>query len=449
MSKPVAWGASPGTGKIWLSVLTAVAIAPAVDAAAAEQRRPNVVVILIDDMGYGDLGCYGSKEIRTPNIDRLAREGVRLTDGYANGPVCTPTRCGFITGRYQQRVGLEWAIGPGMKKPGLAASETSIARMLNDHGYATALYGKWHLGYRPEFNPVSHGFDKFFGILSGNVDHYAHREINGEADLYEGTHPVEKTGYLTDLITARAVQEIQERSKQPFFLYVAYNAVHWPFQPPGHPDERIRATWFNGSRRDYAAMLERVDAGVGQILEVLDREKLTDSTLVVFTDDNGGERLSDCGPFSQGKGTLWEGGIRVPYLLRWPGHLPAGLVSHQPVITMDITASIIAATGATVPSGRKLDGMDVLPVLAGKQPAVERTFYWRIDRQNSHQHAVRQGKWKYLRIEKVELLFDLDADLAETRDLSSQQPALVAKLRELYEKWQADVDRHRPEIVVR
>lgn len=448
MRRPVTWGALPGHLGIWLAALAGAELAPAWASAAADPRRPNVVVILIDDMGYGDLGCYGSKDIRTPNIDRLAREGVRLTDGYAGGPVCTPTRCSFITGRYQQRVGLEWAIGPGMKKPGLPASETSIARMLKDHGYATAMYGKWHLGYRPEFNPVAHGFDRFFGILSGNVDHYAHREINGDADLYEGTRPVEKAGYLTDLITERAVQEIEQRGHEPFFLYVAYNAVHWPFQPPGHADERIRPTWFSGSRRDYAAMLERVDAGVGQILQALDRQGLRESTLVAFTDDNGGERLSDCGPFSQGKGTLWEGGIRVPYLLRWPGHLPAGAVSHQPVITMDLTASIVAATGASLPQGRTLDGINVLPILAGQPPA-ERTFFWRIDRNNNHQRAGRQGKWKYLRVEKAELLFDLESDPAETHDLSRQQPSLVAKLGRLYETWQADVDRTRPEFVVR
>src|SRR5262245_17772005 len=295
--------------------------------------RQDVVLIVLDDLGYGDLGCYGCPDIRTPNIDRLARRGVRFTDFYANGPVCTPTRAALLTGRYQQRVGLEWAIAPGDKEPGLPVEETSIARMLKRSGYVTGLFGKWHLGYRREFGPLAHGFDEFFGLLSADIDHYSHREITGEPDLYEGDRPVRRKGYMTDLITERAVAFIDRYASRPFFLEVAYNAVHWPFQPPDRPDDvRDGDSWYEGTRDDYARMLERVDAGVGSILEAVERQKLTNRTLVIFTNDNGGEQLSRPGPLAGGKGILLEGGIRVPCMIRWPGRVPVRMVSALPAI---------------------------------------------------------------------------------------------------------------------
>jgi arylsulfatase A-like enzyme len=420
---------------------------PGADAAPA---RPNVIVVLVDDMGYGDLGCYGAPDIRTPHIDRLAREGVKLTDFYANGPVCTPTRAALMTGRYQQRVGLEWAISPGQKEPGLPASETSLARMLKGNGYATAIFGKWHLGYRPEFGPLAHGFDEFFGLLSGNIDHYSHKEINGEPDLYEGTEPVEREGYATDLITARAVASIERHAREPFFLYVAYNAVHWPFQPPGRPDDvRDRASWFAGTRGDYARMVERIDDGVGQILSALERHGLAGETLVIVTDDNGGERLSRTEPLFHHKGTLWEGGIRVPCLLRWPGRLPAGSVSAQVGMTMDLTATVLAATATSPPEGRKLDGLDLLPVLRGEAPPVERTLFWRIDREDRHQKAVRKGRWKSIKDGGIEMLFDLEDDVGERRDLGYQHPEILAELRAELARWEAELGRTKPRFVVK
>jgi arylsulfatase A-like enzyme len=419
-------------------------------AGAAEPRRPNVVVVLVDDMGYGDLGCYGATDIRTPHVDRLAREGVKLTDFYANGPVCTPTRAALLTGRYQQRVGLEWAIGPGQKGPGLPASETSLARMLKGRGYATAIFGKWHLGYKPEFGPNAHGFDSFFGILSGNVDHYAHREINGEPDLYEDTTPVTRAGYLTDLITARAVAYVDDHARAPFFLYVPYNAVHWPFQPPDRPDDaRTRPSWFDGTRADYARMLERIDDGVGAILAALERQGVADDTLFVFTDDNGGERLSEVSPLFHHKGTLWEGGIRVPCLVRWPGHIPAGTVSARPAITMDLTATILAATGASLPAGRAPDGVDLLPALRGEGPSAGRTLFWRIERPDRSQRAARQGKWKYVRDGGIEGLFDLEQDPGERRDLGYRFPQVLAAMRGQVARWEAEMARTTPPFVVK
>lgn len=419
-------------------------------AGGASQKRPNVVFILVDDMGYGDIGSYGVTDIRTPHLDRLAREGVRLTDFYANGPVCTPTRAAFVTGRYQQRVGLEWAIWPGVKEAGLPASETSIARMLKGNGYATALFGKWHLGYKPEFGPVAHGFDEFFGILSGNVDHYSHREENGEPDLYENTRPVEQAGYMTDLITARSVAFIDQHKGDPFFTYVAYNSVHWPFQPPDAPsDIRTRETWYAGTRAGYVRMLESIDAGVGRILAALDRHDLTRDTLVIFTNDNGGERLSRNAPLFHRKGTLWEGGIRVPCLLRWPARLPAGVSSGVPAMTMDMTATILAATGTAPPAGRTLDGINLLPVLLGQQSPSERTLFWRITRDERKQKAARRGRWKYLRDGTIDLLYDLQTDIGERHDVGSANPQVLAELRKLLRQWEQEVDRTPPMFTVK
>jgi arylsulfatase A-like enzyme len=409
-----------------------------------------VVLIVLDDLGYGDLGCFGCPDIRTPYIDRLARQGVKLTSFYANGPVCTPTRAALMTGRYQQRVGLEWAISPGQKEPGLPVEEPSLPRMLKQAGYATALFGKWHLGYRREFGPLAHGFDEFFGLLSADIDNYSHREITGEPDLYEGDQPVQRKGYMTDLLTQRAVAFIESHASKPFFLEIAYNAVHWPFQPPDRPDDvREVRTWYKGTRRDYAKMLERVDDGVGAILGALERRGLTDRTLVILTNDNGGEQLSRGAPLAGYKGYLLEGGIRVPCLIRWPGRLASGKVSSLPAITMDLTATILAATGATPPEGRKLDGLDLVPILSGKTPAPERTLFWRIDPRRSAQWAARKSKWKYIRYAGGELLFDLDADIGERRDLSLRHPAIVTELREELARWEAEIARERPRFSVR
>jgi arylsulfatase A-like enzyme len=413
------------------------------------QPGPNVVLILTDDMGYADLGCYGCKDIRTPNIDRLAKEGTRLTDFYSNGPVCTPTRAALMTGRWQQRVGLEWAIYPGQKEPGLPTRETCLARMLRSAGYRTGMFGKWHLGYRKEFGPNAHGFETFAGLLSGNIDHYSKKEINGESDWYEDTTPKEAKGYSTDLITTRAVDFIDRHAKERFFLYLPYNAVHWPFQPPDKPgDIRTRPTWLDGTRKDYAAMLQRIDQGVGKVLAAVDRHEIASDTLVIFTNDNGGERLSDNGPFFHHKATLWEGGIRVPCILRWKDHVPAGKVSAQAGISMDLAATVLAACGVKPPAGRKLDGIDLLPYLQGDR-TIERTFFWRITRPDHNQRAVRHGHWKYVRDSGYELLFDLSADPGERKILAYQRPEKVAELRQKLAEWEKEMAKEKPTFVVK
>ena len=413
----------------------------------------------MDDMGYGDIGSYGVTDARTPNLDRLAREGVRLTDAYANGAVCTPTRAALISGRYQQRVGLEWALTAADQERGLPVTGTSLPALLKKSGYATGLIGKWHLGFKPEFGPNAHGFDEFFGFLSGAVDYYTHQRGDGTHDLYENTTPVETPNYLTDEITRRAVSFIDRRSASPFLLEVAYNAVHWPFQPPDRPPSpadrstppRPQATGDNrlfqgpddpapATRQDYVRMLERADAGVGVILAALDRHALSKDTLVIFTNDNGGEWLSRNAPLSHRKATLWEGGIRVPLILRWPARLPAGKTSEQVAITMDLTASILAATATAVPPGHRLEGIDILPILRGDSSLTDRQLFWRIAQPNRRQRAVRVGQWKLLVDGGQFLLFDVRADPGERQDLAALRPELVVKLKALLQEWEKDVD---------
>lgn len=409
-------------------------------------QRPNVVLILLDDMGYADIGCYGAKDIRTPNIDRLARDGVRLTDCYSNGPVCTPTRCGLLTGRYQQRFGLEWAFGPGHKDYGLEPHQNTIARYLKAAGYRTGIFGKWHLGYAPEYGPNRHGFDEFYGLLSGNVDHYSHKENNGEHDWYENTTAVHPQGYSTDLIRQRAVRFIDANKSSPFFLYVPFNAVHWPFQAPGRPqDVRERSTWFNGTREsDYKPMLEAVDSAVGDILSALDRHSLAPNTLVIFTNDNGGERLSDNRPFFHHKATLWEGGIRVPAILRWPLMLPKGKTHRQAAMSMDLTATIAGACGVKPDPGQPFDGIDLLPILRGTSPEQERTFFWRIRRADRRQSACRKGTWKWINDAGFDQIYDLAADPGERNDLAYANPAKTRELAGLFNDWETMLKKDPP-----
>jgi arylsulfatase A-like enzyme len=419
-------------------------------------RKPSVVLVVMDDLGYGDVGSYGGSDARTPNVDRLAREGVRLTDAYANGAVCTPTRAALISGRYQQRVGLEWVLtgSPADRERGLPVAQTSLPALLKANGYATGLLGKWHLGWKPEFGPNAHGFDEFFGFLGGAHDYYTNGS-EGAPDLYENTTPIDAKGYLTDEITRRAVDFITRHAGNPFFLEVAYNAVHWPFEPPDRPpteaerrqprplvqmpDDSIPAT-----RQDYVRMLERADQGVGEILAALDQRGLARSTLVIFTNDNGGEWLSRNAPLYHRKGTLWEGGIRVPLIFRWPGVLPAGKTSPQTAITMDLSASILAATGTRGPDTYHPDGIDILPIVRGESPVRDRNLFWRVARPNRQQRAVRSGQWKLLVDANQYLLFDLATDPGERTDLAARHPDIVVRLKRLLADWEKDVGQPTP-----
>jgi arylsulfatase A-like enzyme len=432
-----------------LPVLTL--LGPAAQQPPRDSPWPNVVLIVTDDVGYGDIGSYGAPDIKTPNIDRLAREGVRLTDFYANGATCSPTRAGLITGRYQQRVIIERPLGTGGRaaEQGLPVKGRSFPQLMKDSGYATGLVGKWHLGYKPEFGPNAHGFDYFFGFLSGFIDYYKHTGGDGRPDLFENTTPVLQEGYMTDLITEHSVRFITENATRQFFLEVTYNAAHWPYQRPDHPSVAPNNAAHQGAtddppatRQDYVAMLERADQGVGRILATIEAQGLTRNTLVIFTNDNGGEWLSRNAPLFHHKDTLWEGGIRVPAIFKWPGGLPAGKTSAQVGITMDLTASILAAAGAKVPADARLEGIDLLPILRGQQPAVERTLFWRNAVPGRQQRAVRRGDWKLL-VDGGEwelLLFNLKNDIGERTNLAVARPALVAELRRLIREWERDVD---------
>jgi len=427
----------------------ALAVVPmSAQAPVGNAGRPNVVLIITDDVGYGDFGSYGAPDIKTPHIDSLARDGVRLTDFYANGATCTPTRTGLISGRYQQRFALEQPLGAASSVDGargLPATGRSLPQLLKDNGYATALVGKWHLGYKAEFSPGAHGFGYFFGFKSGFTDYYQHTSGEGQPDLFENDRAVEVPGYMTDLITERSVRFIEQNAGRPFFIDVAYNAAHWPYQPPDHPsvarDNARHLGPFDNStstRADYVAMLERADQGVGRILEALDNRGLRQNTIVIFTNDNGGEWLSRNTPLFHHKGTVWEGGIRVPAILRWPARIPAGRVSGQVGITMDLTTSILAATRTPVPDGARLDGIDLLPVLEGRAPEIERTLFWRVIGPRP-QRAVRSGDWKLL-FDGRPLLFNVRTDLGEQQNLIGQRSDIAQRLEPLLAAWQQDVD---------
>lgn len=445
----------------WILVFLIVSTLTACTSRAATTKsktneKPNVVVILVDDLGWGDLGSYGAVDARTPNLDRLAREGARLTDCYAAAPVCTPTRAAFMTGRYQHRVGLETVIAPSLENmdKGLPQSVKALPRLMKEAGYRTALIGKWHLGSTPDSLPRRHGFDEFFGFLGGAIDHYSHRGEVHEKDLFENETPANVEGYITDLITERAIAFIERNASRPFFVDVSYSAPHWPFQPPGSGPmdvpasvkggDRLRIWSEEGTRSDYVGMIESADAGIGRILEALERLALKRNTLVIFTSDNGGEWLSRMGPFFNRKGTLWEGGIRVPCILRWPGHVPAKKVSAQPAITMDLTATILAAAGV---SGIEppLDGIDLVPLLAANSSVAERSLFWRSTGGPNGEKAVRSGNWKYVARGSIfpGLLFDLKNDPGERNDVAAQYPEVMKKLRHLHEEWERSLSADR------
>jgi len=404
----------------------------------AKESRPNIVFILADDLGWGDLSCYGRPDYRTPNIDLLALQGTKFTDAYSASAVCTPTRCGYITGRYPARfkIGLEEPLIATNSNVGLEPNQPTVASLLKQSGYDTALIGKWHLGFRPEWGPNAHGFDEFFGILAGAGDYFLHQNGLGQPDLYENLTPVERNGYLTDLLTERAVNYVKKSRSAPFFLSLQYTAPHWPWQGPkggervSFSDKTPEPTTMaaGGSLELYAQMMKSLDDGVGRVMESIKAAGIDKKTLVIFTSDNGGERFSYLWPFSGRKGDLLEGGIRVPALVRWPGVVPANRLTQQMAITMDWTATIVAAAKA---EGHSLDGIDLLPVIKGTSPVIDRTFFWRIYARD----AVREGKWKYVRDGEVRKLFDLSVDQHEQADFSQKNPEVLQRLLTEFDKW--------------
>jgi arylsulfatase A-like enzyme len=391
----------------------------------------RVVLIVFDYMGYGDIEPFGQSEIRTPNIRRLAEQGMRYTDFYGAAPICVPSRAAMLTGRYPRHVGLERNINRG--EAGLPVSEKTLARYFGDAGFRIGLFGKWHLGYEVEDGPNAHGFEEFLGFHDWNIDYYSHRNRNGIAALYRDTEVVECPGYTTDLFTDGALDFIGRHAGEPFFLYVAYNAALPPYTPPGREAEP-HDTWIDGGRADYAAAVEHLDASVGRILGDLERRGLAEDTAVLLTYDHGGAEMATKGPFFHGFGTLWEGGIRVPMILRWPGGVAADAVSSEPGILMDVAATLLAAAGV-VPD-QPMDGINLLEAaIRGDAP---RTLYWRTDLPTVRedwrartQRAVRRGPWKYLWDGGFEFLYDLTRDPGEREDLGYRHPELKAELRAL------------------
>ncbi len=436
-----------------LLVAIMIALMPAMTPRLGAQTRPNIVLIVADDLGYGDLGSYGATDIKTPNLDRLARDGVRLTDFYANAPVCTPTRAGLMSGRYQQRVRLERPIETNAATPatgldiGLPATGRSLPQLLKNAGYATGLVGKWHLGFKPEFQPNRHGFDYFWGYLAGYLDWYAHVRGDGQPDLWENTTAVQHQGYLGHELTRRAVTFIGDHASHPFFLEVSYGAPHWPFQSPHRASTavirngsmlQLPADEHPPSRADYVAMVEDMDAGIGLILDALAARGLAGNTLVVFTSDNGGEWLSRNAPFFHRKDTVWEGGIRVPAIVRWPAVVPAGRTVSQVGVTMDLSATFVALAGGD-PSGAGFEGIDLLPILRGASPLVERTLFWRVGPAAPQARAARSGDWKLVVEGPKQLLFDVARDPAERDELTARHPDRVRRLKAMLDAWEKDV----------
>jgi len=404
-----------------------------------QESRPNIIFILADDLGWGDLSCYGRPDYRTPNIDLLSSQGTKFTDAYSASAVCTPTRCAYITGRYPGRfkIGLEEPLVANNSKVGLEPDQQTIASLLKQCGYETALFGKWHLGFRPEWGPNAHGFDEFFGILAGAGDYFLHKNGLGQPDLYENLTPVERNGYLTDLLTERAVNYVKKPRSAPFFLSLHYTAPHWPWQGPkgGEPSHftdkapEPAAMTGGGSLKLYAEMMKSLDDGVGRVMQAIRAAGIDKKTLVIFTSDNGGERFSYQWPFSGQKGDLLEGGIRVPAIVRWPGVAPANRFTQQMAITMDWTATILAAAKAKV--SQSLDGIDLLPVIRGTRGLIDRTFFWRIYSRD----AVRDGNWKYVRDGEVRKLFDLSLDQHEQADFSNKHPEVLQRLMKEFDRW--------------
>ena len=408
--------------------------------------RPNFVFILADDLGYADLGCYGGRTPCSPELDRLAADGLRFTDGYSNSPVCSPTRFALMTGRFQYRLrgGNDEPIASrhrGNAVLGLPPDHPTLPSLLRDAGYTTALVGKWHLGFLPHFGPLKSGYREFFGPMSGGLDYFTHRDSAGQHDLYEGEAEAHPVGYLTDLISERAVDFIsrQRGSQTPFLLSVHYTAPHWPWETRDDEAvarglEKISHT-DGGSVRTYLRMVTHMDEGIGRILAALAATGAADNTLVVFTSDNGGERYSDTWPLVGKKMDLLEGGIRVPYIVRWPGRVPRGRTTSQLAITMDWVATFLEAAGVAPHPDYPLDGISLLPVLERPDVRIERELYWRMKFRN--QKAMRSRNWKYLSLDGDEFLFDLCADARERANRGRLEPERLAAMRARYAAWEA------------
>ena len=416
----------------------------------AESKRPNIVFIVADDLGYADLGCYGGRAPVSPMLDGLAARGLKFTQGYANSPVCSPTRFALMTARYQYRLrgAAEEPINSksrGSSTLGLPPDHPTLPSLLRQSGYRTALIGKWHLGYPPHFGPLLSGYEEFFGPMSGGVDYFNHCDSTGRKDLWLGEQEQHETGYLTDLISQRAVDYVHRmatgaKEGAPFFLSLHYTAPHWPWESRDDaalaPELEGKLFHLHGGNiHTYRRMIHHMDEGIGQLMRALQQHGLTDDTLVVFTSDNGGERFSDNWPLVGGKMDLTEGGIRVPWIAHWPAQIAPGTLSDQPCMTMDWSATMLDAAGAAADGAFPLDGMSLMPVLAQPGFQFARPLYWRMNHRG--QRALRNGAWKYLAVDDNEYLFNIASDERERANLAQQEPQRLAAMRTDWLAWNA------------
>ncbi|MFY7954452.1 MAG: sulfatase [Armatimonadaceae bacterium] len=423
-----------------IALFCAAVLCLAADSPAADGKNPNVIVIVGDDMGYADVGFHGGKEIPTPHLDALAKSGVRFTSGYVTGPYCSPTRAGLLTGRYQTRFGHEFNPG-GVKatKAGLPLTESTIADRMKATGYRTALIGKWHLG-TDERHPQKRGFDDFFGFLGGAHDYF---KPDG---ILRGSQPADEKEYLTDAFAREAVAFIDANKAKPFFLYLAFNAVHTPMQAD---DPRLKkfAAIKDKQRQTYAAMMSALDDAIGTVVKKLADEKLTENTLVTFISDNGGPTMKATSvngsintPLRGSKRTTLEGGVRVPFVVSWPGTVKPG-TDDRPVIQLDLHTTALAAAGLTPKAEWKLEGVDLLPYISGKEKGNPHdALYWRFGKQM----AVRQGDWKLVRYDLAAegksglspaCLYNLKDDIGEATDLAAKHPEKVKELQAAWDAW--------------
>lgn len=412
--------------------------------------RPNIIFIVADDLGFADLGCYGGRAPVSPVLDALAANGIRFTQGYSNSPVCSPTRFALMTARWQYRLrgAAEEPINSkskGSTTLGLPPEHPTLPSLLQGAGYRTALIGKWHLGYPPAFGPLKSGYEEFFGPMSGGVDYFTHCSSNGTHDLYFGEDEHREDGYLTDLISKRAVDYVNRmapgaKDGTPFFLSLHYTAPHWPWET--RDDEALAQEVKNnlfhlhgGNIHTYRKMIQHMDEGIGWLMEALRAQGLDHNTLVVFTSDNGGERFSDNWPLVGGKMDLTEGGIRVPWIAHWPAAIAPGGVSAQQCMTMDWSATMLDAAGVAPAADCALDGVSMLPVLRDGTHRFHRPLHWRMNHRG--QRALRDGDWKYLRVDGNDYLFNIPADERERANLAAHEPERLATLRAAWEAWDA------------
>jgi len=427
-------------------------------AVEAQRRPPNIVVIVADDMGYADIGVHGSKDIPTPNIDALAKAGIRFTDAYVSGPYCSPTRAGLLTGRYPQRFGHEFNLdlSPAHNDFGLPLSETTMADRLKAAGYRTALFGKWHLGSGDKYHPLARGFDEFFGFQGGQHS-YLDTQAASRNPLLDGRKIVAETTYLTDAFTDRAVDFIKRQKTQPFFLYLAFNAVHIPMQATDKYLARFMHI-ADEQRRTYAAMLSAMDDGIGRTLAALRAEGLEENTLVIFFNDNGGPTMagttingSSNAPLRGSKRQTWEGGIRVAFMIRWKGQLAEGKIDSRPIIQLDVLPTALAAAGVNPQPQWKLDGVNLLPFLNGKLSGPpHEALYWRL----GENMAIRKGNWKLVKTSERPLqdvdpaifadlsgaeLYNLADDIGEKKNLAAAHPEKARELAAAWQRWNKEL----------